>query len=323
MKRIINNIEENSLTIDTAFDNFMLFKRSEGLTDSTLRTYKGTFKDFRTFCDNNEFTFVTDIDKALMEKYKNHLLDLDVKPETRNTYLRTVKVFVTYLIDNEEIAPIKIKLFNSPAKETVSTFTDEELKKMLDSPYKKSKIFSQRRDYAIMQTFLLTGVRRSTLADMRISDVNFADDKLILRHIKRDNAFDIKEIPLNPDLKVALRKYIKITNIAKYSDYLFPNIEGNKLNPDTISKRMYKFCEAVDINPRACHEYRRTFATKTYKVLEDTEKTRKLMVISDPRVLRRYINEDMDMLQESSQQLNFVTQIQSPRPLRGKINKGA
>ena len=46
-------------------------------------------------------------------------------------------------------------------------------------------------------------------------------------------------------------------------------------------------------------------------------------MISDPRVLNRYINEDMGMLKESTEKLNFVTQILAPRPLRGNINKGA
>ena len=39
------------------------------------------------------------------------------------------------------------------------------------------------------------------------------------------------------------------------------------------------------------------------------------MLISDPRVLKRYINEDMGMLKESAEKLNFVTQILAPRPL--------
>ena len=44
-----------------------------------------------------------------------------------------------------------------------------------------------------------------------------------------------------------------------------------------------------------------------------------LMLVSDSRVLKHYINEDMESLQESVQQLNFVTQIQAPRILQGEI----
>ena len=57
--------------------------------------------------------------------------------------------------------------------------------------------------------------------------------------------------------------------------------------------------------------------------LQQTKQTRKLMMISDPRVLRRYVNTDMEQLKESVQKLNFATQIKAPRPLRGEMRKGA
>lgn len=316
MKRKIRDIEECGVSINNAFDNFITSKKSEGRRDATIRSYKGSIKDFMKFCEDKGYTDVSEINKDLVEKYKLHLLDKDISAETRNTYLRTLKAFTSYLFEEENLIPFKIKLFQAPVKEEVSVYSDEEIKKLLNCRYKTSKSFSEVRDYYLMLTFLLTGVRRGTLVNMLIEDVRFDEDVLILRHIKRNNVFKIQQIPLNPDLKVALRKYLKRTRLVEHGvKYLFPNVEGNMLHPDSISKKMYKICEASGVKPRACHEYRRTFATKSYNTLEDTEKTRKLMMISDTRVLKRYINEDMDMLKESAEKLNFVTQILAPRPL--------
>ena len=316
MKRKIMDIEECGVSITTAFNSFITTKKSEGRREATLRSYTGSFKDFLKFCDDKGYTDISEINKDLVEKYKLHLLDKDVSVETRNTYLRTLKAFTSYLFEEENLTPFKIKLFQAPVKEEVSVYSDEEIKKLLNCRYKNSKSFSEVRDYYLMLTFLLTGVRRGTLANMLVEDVRFDEDILILRHIKRNNVFKIQQIPLNPALKVALKKYLKRTRLeAQGVKYLFPNVEGNMLHPDTISKKMYKICEVSGVKPRACHEYRRTFATKSYNTLEDTEKTRKLMLISDPRVLKRYINEDMGMLKESAEKLNFVTQILAPRPL--------
>lgn len=324
MKKLLTTVDEDNISITDAFEAFISAKTSEGLRTATIRSYKGSVKDFLKFCDDNSYTDISEIDKELIEKYKLHLLSMEVSVETRNTYLRTLKTFVSYLIDAEDLTPVKIKLFQTPAKKEVTVYTDEEIKQLLNCRYKDSKRFSELRDYHLMLTFLLTGARRSTLANMLVEDVRFDDDILILRHIKRNNVFQIQQIPLNPDLKVALKKYLRKTKlIDKGVEYLFPNVEGKMLHPDTISSNMRDMCVVAGIKPRACHEYRRTFATKSYNTLEDTEKTRKLMLISDPRVMKRYINEDMGMLKESAQKLTFVTQIQAPRPLRGNINKGA
>lgn len=324
MKKELTFIEEDSILITDAFDSFISKKTADGLRDATIRSYNGSIKDFMKFCDDNGYTDILEINKDLVEKYKLHLLSMEVAVETRNTYLRTLKTFVSYLIDEKELAPIKIKLFQTPAKNEVSVYSDEEIKKLLNCRYKDSKKIIELRDYYMMLTFLLTGARRASIVNMLIEDVRFDEDILILRHIKRNSVFQIQQIPLNPDLKVALKKYLRKTKLVERGvKYLFPNVGKDILHPDTITKKMNAICKVAGISPRACHEYRRTFATKTYAALEDTEKTRKLMVISDPRVLNRYINEDMGMLKESTEKLNFVTQILAPRPLRGNINKGA
>ena len=322
MRKIINDIEENDLTVQAAFDNFITLKRSEGRRDATIRSYKVSFKNFQQYCIDNKIINVKQINKQLIENYKEYLVDLDISAESKNTYLRAVKAYTNYLIDNGSIAFFKIKLFSSPSKEHVSTFSDEELKKLLNSPLKKSKNFSDVRDYYMMLTLFLTGIRRSTLVNMMIDDVDFDNEKICLRHIKRDNEFKIKEIPLNSDLKSALQKYLRITRLREQKiKYLFPNVEGNMLHPDTVSKHINRICESVGIPIRGCHEFRRTFATKCYDQLDDIEKTRKLMLISDPRVLKHYVNEDIGILQKSSEQLNFATQIQSPFILKHSIEK--
>lgn len=322
MKKVILDIDETTLSIANAFDNFITAKRSEGRRDTTLRSYRTSFKDFRLFCDDNNVINISEINKELIARYKEHLLDMNVSGETRNTYLRAVKAVAYYLMDEEDLPQFRIKLFPAQSKERVSTFSDDELRRLLNCRYKNSKSFCDVRDYYMMLTLLLTGTRRSTIANMKIEDIDFDTERICLRHIKRDNEFKIKQIPLNPDLNKLLRKYLKLTKLREQKiEYLFPNVEGKRMHPDTISKCISRLCEAAGVQPRSCHEFRRTFATKCYDQLDDIEKTRKLMLISDVRVLKHYINEDLGTLQESAQQLNFVTQIQTPRILQGKVGK--
>lgn len=322
MKKLIRDIDDTSPSVEAAFDMFITSKRSEGRQEATIRSYRTSFKDFKQFCNKNKITDISKINKKTIESYKTHLLDLDVTMETRNTYLRAVKAVIYYLFDAEDLTPFRIKLFPAPSKEHISTYDDNDLKKLIESEYKDSTNFSQIRDYYMMITLLLTGIRRSTLANMMIEDIDFENKKIYLRHVKRDNEFKLKEIPLNADLENALKKYLKLTRLKEQKiKYLFPNVEGKMLIPDTVTKCINKLCKDAGVSPRGCHEFRRTFATKCYNKLDDIEKTRKLMLISDSRVLKHYINEDISTLQESSQQLNFVTQIQSPQVLKDAAKK--
>ena len=323
MRRNIK-ISTSKLTLVAAFNNFLALKKSEGRVNKTLTSYRSHVRPFLAYCSSQKVIYVEDITEAVINDYKSHLMGrMDISQDTRASYLRDVKCFMGYLISIQEVAPFGIKGFRTPSKENVSTYSDEELKKLINCPWAKSHDFGQLRDYTMMLTLLLTGARRDTIRNMKVKDIDFDNDLVTLRHIKRDTTFQIRQLPLNPDLKVALTKYLRKTGLATQCEYLFPNVEGKQFHPDSINKRMEKLFAAAGVEFRGCHEFRRTFATKSYSVLKDAETTRKLMLISDPRILRRYINTDMDELQESAQRLTFCTQIASPRYLQGKIKKGA
>ena len=62
MKRKIRDIEECGVSINNAFDNFITSKKSEGRRDATIRSYKGSIKDFMKFVFFNEvFVYLRNI----------------------------------------------------------------------------------------------------------------------------------------------------------------------------------------------------------------------------------------------------------------------
>lgn len=160
MKRKIMDIEECGVSITTAFDSFITTKKSEGRREATLRSYTGSFKDFLKFCDDKGYTDISEINKDLVEKYKLHLLDKDVSVETRNTYLRTLKAFTSYLFEEENLTPFKIKLFQAPVKEEVSVYSDEEIKETLELPIQKLKVI-QRGKGLLFDADILTYGRKA------------------------------------------------------------------------------------------------------------------------------------------------------------------
>ncbi len=55
MKRIIKNIEKSGVSITNAFDNFITSKIAEGRRGATIRSYKGSIKDFMKFCEDKGY----------------------------------------------------------------------------------------------------------------------------------------------------------------------------------------------------------------------------------------------------------------------------
>ncbi len=306
MKKLIK-AKNDRLSLQQAFHNFLTLKKSEGRTQSTLNSYSTQLSCFFSCCTDKKISFVDQITKSLVDEYRVHLLNrADITQDTRASYVRALKSFVSYLVSAEELDDFKIPNFPIASKTSVSTYSDEEIKQLLSCPWSKSKDFSEQRDYVMMLTLFLTGARRSTVRAMRIDDVNFEDKLLTLRHIKRDTTFQIRQVPLNSDLKTAISKYLRKTGLWGQSEYLFPNVEGGLLHVDTINKRMEKLFTAAGVEFRGCHEFRRTYATKTYAALGDIEQTRKLMMISDPRVLRLYVNTDKDFLECRKRELGIA-----------------
>jgi integrase len=61
------------------------------------------------------------------------------------------------------------------------------------------------RDYAILLTFLKTGIRESELAALELDDIDFPHDELTVREGKGKKE---RKIPLMPELKRALLRYV-------------------------------------------------------------------------------------------------------------------
>ena len=55
MKKLLTTVDEDNISIADAFEAFISAKTSEGLRTATIRSYKGSIKDFLKFCDDNSY----------------------------------------------------------------------------------------------------------------------------------------------------------------------------------------------------------------------------------------------------------------------------
>jgi len=116
------------------------------------------------------------------------------------------------------------------------------------------------RDYAILMTFLKSGIRESELADLQIEDVDLLHDELTIREGKGKKE---RKIPLMPELKRALRRYVeereRQDNIID-EETLFLAHNGSSLNPSSIRKLVKKYYTKAGVRKSGVHTLRHTFS---------------------------------------------------------------
>jgi integrase len=109
-------------------------------------------------------------------------------------------------------------------------------------------------------TFLKSGIRESELAALEIEDIDFVHVGIRIREGKGKKE---RTIPLMPELKRALRRYLadrdRQDNIVD-DDTLFLARNGTSLNPSSIRKLVKKYYTKAGVRKSGVHTLRHTFS---------------------------------------------------------------
>jgi site-specific recombinase XerD len=115
------------------------------------------------------------------------------------------------------------------------------------------------RDYAIIQTFLQTGIRLSELVNLRVDDVDLEHRLLTVRQGKGKKD---RQIPLVDGAVKALRNYKRYRNTELILDdeIFFLAKNGTSLNVSTIKYLVAKYVKKAGIRKKvSVHTLRHTF----------------------------------------------------------------
>ena len=148
---------------------------------------------------------------------------------TRVRKLAAIRKFFAFLEENSILAAnpaYKVKGAKREEKEPTILYK-EQYKALL---YEASENI---RDYAIIQTFLQTGIRLSELANLRVDDVDVEHRMLTVRQGKGKKD---RQIPLVDDAVKALRNYMRYRNTQLIVDdaILFLAKNGTSLTVSTV-----------------------------------------------------------------------------------------
>lgn len=113
-----------------------------------------------------------------------------------------------------------------------------------------------KKERAIIEFLLASGVRVSELCSIRISDINFDTLSVIVREGKGSKQ---RTVYINDLASKHLVEYLTSRNVT--GDYLFYNKQKEQLNPGGVRHILKTIEERAQITNVHPHRFRRTFAT--------------------------------------------------------------
>ena len=222
---------------------------------ATLRAYKADVLQFITFLTETDVTKMTPADVSKLDclEYLSFLAKKGLTGVARARKLAAIREYFRFLEGVGVIAKSPTVGIETPKREkhTRAYLRPDEYTKML------SLAGASPRDYAILQTFLQTGIRVSELAHLTIDDVDFLKPAITVR----GKGGVEREIALEKRGMQALKNYLAVRGDS-LSERLFLNYQGEPISERGIRKLVVKYRKAAGISKKAsCHTLRHTFAT--------------------------------------------------------------
>lgn len=229
----------------------------------TPRTIKGYKNNILRFCQfiKNEFGIVEleEVSPIHIKQYLNSLNKKGRSPIYINTILKNLRSFFQYGFNEGYCINIAKKVtWLKENKSIISTFTDSEVKRMLD--YWKFSSYLHARNRCIMAVLFDTGIRNFELCELKNLDV-----RETVIHIMGKGRKE-RVIPISPYLKKVMIKYERIKecylsdDILNYDNY-FLSSRNKPLTTESI-QRIVKLAgqganvrKEIRCSPHTCRHY--------------------------------------------------------------------
>ena len=147
-----------SATIEETFSDFIISKKTKGLTEKTLPSYPSQFQALARHMDVK--MDIAMLQKADLDAMIIRMRDASLSPISINSYTCALKSFFSWC-NEQGITRLNILLYK--AEETVKeTYSDLELSAFRKKPDIRKATFAEYRDWVIIDFLLNCGSRAAT-----------------------------------------------------------------------------------------------------------------------------------------------------------------
>lgn len=282
-------------TLSQIVDNFI---NSQDVKPSSKALYTRTLKQYFNWITKEELE-LSQITRVELLQYKQNLLDSGMSPLTVGSYITVVRKFYEYAEANK-IYPNVAKGIKTPRRK--QQFKKQALTPELGTELLKHFEHKAKRDYAIVNLLIRTGLRTIEVSRANIEDITFkAGKRVLLVHGKgrdsKDNFVILTDKTYQP-----IKEYLETRPTAKGGEPLFistsNNSKGESLTTRTISGVVKEGMRAIGLDGKefTAHSLRHTTAVNILRAGGRIEDAQGVLRHSSPTTTQIYtetIKEEM------------------------------
>lgn len=201
-----------------------------------------------------------------IREYRRHMQTSEGwSPATINRRLQAVRKFYSFAMETgrtESNPASGVQLIPKPAPDPPRALDPQEVTSLL-AAVQGGRPSLVKRDYAIVQLLLQTGIKLGELTRLRLSDVQLRANGVGSLLVGEGDDSKCRRIPLNPMACAALRDYLRVRPPSASTENLFLSQEGSCISKRTVQRLIRVYTQAADLEGVSAHTLRHTFAVST------------------------------------------------------------
>lgn len=229
-------------------------------------TVTAYLKDLETFLafasENYDYNTIKKVNYSVIRSWIVNLVDSGISNRTINRKMSSLKTYYKFLLKTQQIKEnplVKHKSLKTTSKLQVP-FSEKEINEVIEM-LSKEEGFEGLRNKLIVELFYATGMRRTELVNLKVSDISLAQ-KTIKVLGKRNKE---RIIPLIPSIVDSIEQYMqertRLENI-KDTAYLLLSKKGVKIYETFVYRIINSyFSKASEKIKKSPHILRHSFAT--------------------------------------------------------------
>jgi integrase/recombinase XerD len=203
-----------------------------------------------------------------------------------NSYLRDLITTFHFWMNEGYIPYFKMQAIKVD-KHTIETYSNEELKTLLQKPDLKKCKFTEYQCWVQTNLLFSTGVRQRSLIHIKVKDVDLFNNILNVNVTKNRKPL---VVPISQTMANILREYLTFRQHESGDDYLFCNVFGKQLTKSTSYHQLYTYNKGRGVETTGIHRYRHTFAKQWILHGGNVVSLSKLLGHSSLQITQNYVN---------------------------------
>jgi len=282
-------------------DELILTRFEEALTQAALSpsTIVNYLADLRAFLRWGQSKIrpgfsLAQVNQEHIRQYRSHLAkELNRAASTVNRHLMALRKFYTFATETGtmlEDPTSGISLVMDNGQSPVRALSEAEIERLLHAAHNGSRAGLVRRDVAILQLLLHTGLRVSEIIDLKKDDIIFEDPGVVLQVCPAQDETHSRSIPLPGEVCKVLNEYLLVRPQTASTNHVFLSQEGRPISKRTVQRVISDCARAAGLSGISAQAMRRTFAVKLFSTTDDLALVSKRLGHQNTAITEQYLS---------------------------------